>query len=125
MVLSDDFTSSFTDVIEDIFGRKRGRYIGKMVALVPFLIGLPIARYTLGKESTYQSFIAEYEALSTEQQKSISKKGLYYFIASLGGFGASFAMGLIFGLIPLHTGSDKQIRCIAYLIVIWLIVSWI
>ncbi len=96
MVISEDFLDAFTDLIEDIFGRRRGRSIGRLVAIVPFIIVLPIVRYTLGTESSYNSTISEFESLSDQDQLVVSKKGLRYFIGSLIGFGVAFAMALIF-----------------------------
>ncbi|MCE7996724.1 MAG: hypothetical protein HEP71_32490 [Roseivirga sp.] len=84
MVFSEDFTDAFGDLITDIFGRRSGRSVGKVVALIPFLISLPLIRYTLGKESNYNALIAEFESLSAEEQKKVSNKGLYYFIISMG-----------------------------------------
>ena len=96
MVMSEDIADGFSDLIEDIFGRRRGRSIGRVVALIPFLISLPLVRYTLGREDVYKNVIAEFESHSEEQQKQISKKGLVFFLGSLAGFGIAFALALIF-----------------------------
>lgn len=84
MIFSEDFTDAFGDMITDVFGRRSGRSIGRVVALIPFLIALPLVRYTLGTESNYNALIAEFESLSPEEQKQVSQKGLYYFIISMG-----------------------------------------
>ena len=41
MVISENFAYAFGDLIEDIFGRKTGRSIGRFIAFTPFLIRLP------------------------------------------------------------------------------------
>ncbi len=96
MVISESFADGFTDLIEDTFGRRRGRSIGKFVALIPFLISLPLIRYTLGREDAYNQMIAEYETLGAEEQKRISSKGLYFFLGSLAAFAIAFIMIFIF-----------------------------
>ncbi len=96
MVFSEDFTDAFGDLIKDVFGRRTGRSVGKIVALIPFLISLPLIRYTLGRESSYNMLIAEFEELPEETRKQISKKGLQYFIASMVAMGLSVVLIFIF-----------------------------
>ena len=96
MVLSDGFADAFSDTIKDVFGRRRARSVGKIVALIPFLLSYPFIRYTLGREETYDKLIQSFGQLSPEKQKETSKKGLYYFIASLIGFAVAMALIPIF-----------------------------
>lgn len=96
MIFSEDFTDAFGDLITDTFGRRSGRSVGKFVALIPFLISLPLIRYTLGKESSYDALIAEFESLSAEEQKQVSNKGLYYFFVSMGVFMLAVVLIFIF-----------------------------
>lgn len=96
MVFSEDFTEAFGDVIKDVFGRRTGRSVGKIVALVPFLISLPLIRYTLGRESSYNALIKYFEGLSPEAQKRISKKGLQYFVMSMVAMALSVVLIFIF-----------------------------
>lgn len=83
MVVSADFTDAFADTVTDFFGRRSGRSVGQLLALIPFLIALPIVRYTLGRKQSYKALISRFEVLSAERQKQVSQRGLYYFKASL------------------------------------------
>lgn len=96
MVVSEDFTDSFGDLVSDIFGRRSGRSFGKFIALIPFLISLPLIRYTLGREGACNELIAEFEALSADGQKRVSKKGLSYFLMPLGAFILAVILAFIF-----------------------------
>jgi len=96
MVISPDLADAFGDLLQDVFGRRQGRMAGKFVVLIPFLIFLPLVRYTLGTESSYQSTISQFEAQSAEQQKRISKKGLIFVVISMANLFVSLALGLIF-----------------------------
>ena len=96
MVFSADFTDAFSHLVRNIFGRRQGRTVGKIIALIPFLIFLPLVQYTIGTQSNYDQLIARFESFSPEQQKSISNQGLYYFIASMVGLFVAVALALVF-----------------------------
>jgi hypothetical protein len=96
MVLSGDFADAFGDLIKDIFGRRTGRTVGKVLALIPFLIFLPLIQYTLGTDASYNKTISEFESLSPEEQKRVSKKGLVFSIISFANLFVAVALGLIF-----------------------------
>lgn len=83
MVISPDFADAFGDLIKDIFGRKPARSVGKLVALIPFLIFLPLVQYTIGTQSSYDQTIRSFEQMSEADQKRVSKKGLIYFVLSM------------------------------------------
>lgn len=96
MLASPDFTDAFGDLVRDVFGRRQGRTVGKIIALVPFVIFLPLVQFTIGTQSNYDKLIVKFEALSDVEQKAISNKGLYYFIASMLGVFVAVALALIF-----------------------------
>ena len=96
MVISPDLADAFGDLIKDVFGRRQGRTVGKIVVLIPFLIFLPLVHFTLGSESGYQRTIEEFEAFSADQQKRISKKGLVFAIVSFANLFVATALALIF-----------------------------
>lgn len=96
MVISPDLADAFSDLIKDIFGRRQGRTVGKVVVLIPFLIFLPLVHYTLGSPSGYERTINEFESLPAEQQKQISKKGLVFAIVSFANMFVATALALIF-----------------------------
>ena len=96
MVISPDFADAFGDLIRDIFGQRQGRTVGKIIALVPFLIFMPLVQFTMGIQTRYDQLISRFDALSSSEQKSVSNKGLYYFIASMVGIFAAIALILIF-----------------------------
>lgn len=96
MIFSGYFTDAFGDMVTDIFGRRSGRSLGRVIALIPFLIALPLIRYTLGTEANYNTLIAGFESLSPEEQKRVSTKGLYYFIISMGAFILALILAFIF-----------------------------
>ena len=66
-----------------------------MVVLVPFLIFLPLVRYTLGTTTSYASIIAEFESKPEVAQKRISKKGLVFAIVSFANLFVAAALALI------------------------------
>jgi len=96
MVFSADLTDAFSDLVRDIFGSRQGRTIGKIIALIPFLIFLPLVQYTIGTQTNYNKLIARFESFSPYEQKAVSTKGLYYFIASMVGLFIAVALALIF-----------------------------
>lgn len=83
-IIYPPFADGVGDLIIDIFGRRNGRGVGKILALIPFLIIFPIVKYTLGRDDNYNRLIERFEALRPEEQERVSKKGLYYFFVSLG-----------------------------------------
>ena len=96
MVISPELADAFSDLIKDIFGRRQGRQVAKVVVLVPFLIFLPLVRYTLGTATSYASIIAEFESKPEAAQKRISKKGLVFAIVSFANLFVAAALALIF-----------------------------
>lgn len=95
ITISPDVGDYFGDIIEDIFGRRNGRSLGKILGIIPFgLIYLGV-KNTTGKEANYNQTITEFEALSPDQQKQVSKKGLNYFIISIVVFAVAFALFFI------------------------------
>lgn len=96
MLASPDFADAFGDVVRDIFGRRQSRMVGKIIALIPFLIFLPLVQFTIGRQSTYDQLIDRFESMTESDKKQISKKGLVYFIASMLGFVAAVVLALVF-----------------------------
>ena len=96
MVISPDLADGFSDLIKDIFGRRQGRTVAKVVVLIPFLIFLPLVNYTLGSETGYGKIIKEFESLSADQQAKVSKKGLVFAIVSFANMFVATALALIF-----------------------------
>ncbi|WP_420385368.1 hypothetical protein [Roseivirga sp.] len=96
MLASPDFTDAFSDMVRDIFGRRQSRTVGKLIALIPFLIFLPLVQFTIGRQSTYDRLIARFELMPESNKKQISRKGLVYFITSMLGFVAAVVLSLIF-----------------------------
>ena len=96
MIASADFLDWWDDLLKDIFGRRRARQVGMIVALIPFLVVYPIVRFTLGREESYEATIQKFEEQSGADRKRISKKGLIYFLISIGAGLASFVLALLF-----------------------------
>lgn len=72
-----------------------GRSTGKLVAAV-LLAGFYGLVYLLyGRQQKFDAITQRFDSLSSEEQKAISKKGLYYFIASFGIFAVVFVAFLI------------------------------
>lgn len=96
MVISPDLADAFSDLIKDLFGRRQGRQVAKVVVLIPFLIFLPLVRYTLGTATSYEGIITEFDSITEAEQKRISKKGLIFAIVSFANIFIAAAMALIF-----------------------------
>ena len=96
MFISEDFTDWFSDTLRDIFGRSQSRTVGRVVAIIPFIIAFPLVRFTLGRQEVYDKLIAEFTSLSDREQLCISKRGFYYFIASLIAFFIALVLGSIY-----------------------------
>ncbi len=91
-----DFADAFADSIKDVFGRKNGRALGKIVAVIPFLIFLPLVRYTLGTQKSYQSTINQFENQSKDSQRKISRRGLIFAIVSFASLFIATTLAMIF-----------------------------
>lgn len=96
MLLSPDFLDWWDDLLKDLFGRRQSRVVGKLVALVPFVVVYPMVRFSLGTEANYSRLIERFKSLPAEDQKRISRKGLYYFLASTGLVIVCFILTLVF-----------------------------
>ena len=84
LLLSEDVADAAQDIIEDMFGRRNGRGAGRFIgfaAIVPLYFGV---KFTIGTESSFNATIKEYNNLPEDEQKAVSKKGLRYFLYSLG-----------------------------------------
>jgi len=82
-MISPDFADFLEDLRKDIFGRSRGRNVGRIVAIVPFGIIYLLVRFTMGQPKTYAKIIAQFERLSNDEQKLISNRALRYFLGSV------------------------------------------
>lgn len=83
MVVFPDFDHAFERFFRDIFGRKAGRIAAKIVVVILFASSFLIIKLTLGKNSSYTETIKKFETLTPQQQQSISKTGLIFFISSI------------------------------------------
>ena len=84
IIIFPDVGDDLLDWLEDIFGKQSGRNIGRVVAILPFLVIYPAVRFTLGKEATYNTLITKFEALSPDEQKTVSNRGKNFFFITLG-----------------------------------------
>lgn len=65
-------------------GRMNGKAVGSFLAAVIGLIVFFILRYFIGSKGWYERTVEQFNALHREEQKKISKKGIwYFFIAAL------------------------------------------
>lgn len=78
------FEKDMTRFFRDIFGRSGGKTIGKLSALVLFAASFPIIKFTVGRNSSYNKTIEKFDKLSELDQKSVTKKGLIFFLSSIG-----------------------------------------
>lgn len=96
MLVSPDVLDWFSDAVRDIFGRRTGRSVGKFLALIPFLITVPLSRLVLGSPKRYQKLIANFESLDLTAQFTISNRGKWYFFSSMISFAVALILSLIF-----------------------------
>ena len=89
------FNDGFDDLSKDLFGRRSGRLVGKFVAGLFFLVCYFLVRFTLGRKSSYERTIAEFDALDQATREGISKSGLIIFVASVVIFGVGIVTGLV------------------------------
>ena len=94
-VLSNVFADYMGDTIKNVFHGSSGRMTGRLIALLGLALIFPIVKFTIGKKENFDATIAAFEALSEEQQKAVSKRGLIYFFGSLG---AAVLSGLLLAL---------------------------
>lgn len=74
------------DLIKDIFGRRTGRTVGKIIAVIPFAIFYGIIKVTMDREAVYDRIIYDYGLLSEEEQFKASEQGKKFFFVSVGFF---------------------------------------
>lgn len=83
MIVFPDFDHAFERFFRDIFGRSAGKIAAKIVVVILFASSFLIIKLTLGRDSSYAKIINDFEALSAKEQRSVSKKGLIFFISSI------------------------------------------
>jgi hypothetical protein len=72
-----------------------GRSTGKLVAVVLLACFYGLVYFLYGRQERFDAITQKFDGLSIEEQKAISRKGLYYFIASFGIFAVVFVVFLI------------------------------
>lgn len=85
-ILAPDFGEAIDDLLKDIFGRKMGRNVGRLIVVFGILIFYPIIRYTVGTDANYNRITERFKALSEDQQKKVDIKGAWFFGITLGSF---------------------------------------
>lgn len=83
MAIIPDFADSMEDFVEDIFGRKSGKAVGQLVALLGIALVFPLLKFTIGSEKNFKKTISRYEQLEGEEKTMAAFKGLMFFIGSV------------------------------------------
>lgn len=98
VLLVPDFADFMEDLMKDIFGRRRGRTIGMLIAGIPFLLLYPAIRFTMGRNASFERLVARFEDLPEARQEAISRRGKLYFFVSLGAIFVPIAGFIIVGM---------------------------
>ena len=84
ITISPDLGKYLQGVFIDMVGRQSGKGMGQTLAFLVVMFIYPWVKFTMGTQQNYQQTIDAFEKLSAEEQLQVSKKGLQYFIISLG-----------------------------------------
>lgn len=74
------------DLVKDIFGRRTGRTVGKIIAVIPFALFYGIIKLSLDREVVYDKVIYDFGLLPEEEQHKASEQGRNFFFVSVGYF---------------------------------------
>lgn len=86
MSIFPDAMDWMEDLIDDIFGRRKGRMVGKIIAIIPFAVVYGIIKLSLDREPVYDKLIYDFGLLSEDEQHQASEQGKMFFFLSLGYF---------------------------------------
>ena len=84
VLIFPEIGDSIEDMLKDIFGRRRGKTIGRFLAIIGIALFYPFVRYTIGTPSKYQKIMSDCEKMSGEELKKVSRKGTIFVAVTLG-----------------------------------------
>ena len=87
------------DLLQDIFGYKSGKQIGRLLGISLFILIYPCVHFTVGSKKSFQKIIAHYQTLEKEKRGEMAGLGMSYLIISCVVFVISIVIGSIVGMI--------------------------
>lgn len=80
------FGDGAEDLLKDIFGRRLGRSVGKLLVILGLLIFYPIVRFTIGTPARYKKIKTDFTGLPETEQQQVARKGTWFLGVTLGSF---------------------------------------